>query len=83
MGKKCRGRINRAGRPFAFYLHPWEVDPDQPRIKVGWFSRFRHYTNLDRCEARLRRLLGEFPFTSMREVLQLSGLLAAAPPRAA
>ena len=74
---------DRAGRPFTFYLHPWEVDPDQPRIKVGWFSRFRHYTNLDRCEARLRRLLGEFPFASMREVLQLTGLLAAAPPRAA
>ena len=74
---------DRAGRPFTFYLHPWEVDPDQPRIKVGWFSRFRHYTNLDLCEARLRRLLGEFPFASMREVLQLSGLLAAAPPRAA
>jgi len=74
---------DRAGRPFTFYLHPWELDPDQPRIKVGWFSRFRHYTNLDRCEGRLRRLLGEFPFASMREVLQLTGLLAAAPPRAA
>ena len=74
---------DRAGRPFTFYLHPWEVDPDQPRIKVGWFSRFRHYTNLELCEARLRRLLGEFSFASMREVLQLSGLLAAAPPRAA
>ena len=41
-------------RPFAFYLHPWELDPGQPRFRVGAFSRFRHYTNLSRCEARLR-----------------------------
>jgi len=41
------------------------------------FSRFRHYTNLSRCEARLRRVLGEFAFTSMYECLQQRGLLAA------
>lgn len=70
-------RINdRDGMPFTFYLHPWEVDPDQPRMKVGLLSRVRHYTNLDRCEERLRRLLGEFRFTSMRRVLQARGLLA-------
>ena len=67
-------------RPFAFYLHPWELDPGQPRIKVGAFSRFRHYTNLSRCEARLRRVLGEFAFGSMQEALQQRGLLAEAPP---
>src|SRR5580692_1801968 len=66
----------RRGRPFAFYLHPWEIDPGQPRIKVGAFSRFRHYTNLSRCEARLRRVLQEFAFTSMHEVLLQRGLLA-------
>jgi polysaccharide deacetylase family protein (PEP-CTERM system associated) len=63
-------RINAAGRPFSFYLHPWEIDPDQPRIRVGAFSRFRHYTNLHRCEDRLRRLLREFRFGSMIEVLR-------------
>jgi polysaccharide deacetylase family protein (PEP-CTERM system associated) len=63
------------GRPFTFYLHPWEVDPGQPRVQVGWFSRFRHYTNLDRCEVRLERLLAEFAFASMREVLEGRGLL--------
>jgi polysaccharide deacetylase family protein (PEP-CTERM system associated) len=68
---------HRRGRPFAFYLHPWELDPGQPRIKVGAFSRFRHYTNLSRCEERLRRVLGEFAFTSMYECLQQRGLLAA------
>jgi polysaccharide deacetylase family protein (PEP-CTERM system associated) len=58
-------RINAAGRPFAFYLHPWEIDPGQPRISVGTFSRFRHYTNLSRCQERLRRLLKEFTFGPM------------------
>jgi polysaccharide deacetylase family protein (PEP-CTERM system associated) len=71
----------RCGRPFAFYMHPWEIDPGQPRIKVGAFSRFRHYTNLERCEARLRRVLGDFAFTSMHEALQQRGLLS--PERAA
>ncbi|MFZ1906537.1 MAG: XrtA system polysaccharide deacetylase [Steroidobacteraceae bacterium] len=67
----------RRGLPFTFYLHPWELDPGQPRFKVSALSRFRHYTNLARCEERLRRLLGEFEFTSMREALRLRGLLPA------
>lgn len=70
----------RTGQPFTFYLHPWEVDPEQPRVKVGAFSRFRHYNNLDKCEARLRRLLGEFSFSTMRDVLEKKGLLET-PPR--
>ncbi len=65
----------QGGRPFTFYMHPWELDPGQPRISVGWFSRFRHYTNLSVCEARLRRILSEFAFSTMRESLQLRGLL--------
>jgi polysaccharide deacetylase family protein (PEP-CTERM system associated) len=65
----------RRGLPFTFYLHPWELDPGQPRFKVSALSRFRHYTNLARCEGRLRRLLQEFEFTSMREALRLQGLL--------
>jgi polysaccharide deacetylase family protein (PEP-CTERM system associated) len=66
----------QAGRPFTFYLHPWEVDPGQPRVKVKAFSRFRHYTNLHRCESRLRRVLGDFSFSTMRDVLERSGLLS-------
>jgi polysaccharide deacetylase family protein (PEP-CTERM system associated) len=62
--------LNSEGRPFIFYLHPWEVDPDQPRIKASWKSRLRHYTNLSRCEARLRRLVSEFSFGPVRDVLQ-------------
>ncbi|HUQ10657.1 MAG TPA: XrtA system polysaccharide deacetylase [Steroidobacteraceae bacterium] len=62
-------------RPFIFYLHPWEVDPEQPRVRTSWKSRFRHYTNLDRCEARLRRLIGEFRFGPVRDVLTQANLL--------
>jgi polysaccharide deacetylase family protein (PEP-CTERM system associated) len=65
-------------QPFTFYLHPWEIDPEQPRVEVGWLSRFRHYTNLDRCEGRLRQLLKEFRFAPMCEVLRGRGLLASA-----
>jgi len=69
--------INRRDRrPFIFYLHPWEIDPGQPRVRVGWLSRFRHYTNLDKCEARLRRLLGDFRFGTARDSLSQLGLLA-------
>jgi polysaccharide deacetylase family protein (PEP-CTERM system associated) len=63
-------RVNAEGLPFIFYLHPWEIDPGQPRVRVGWLSRFRHYTNLDHCEARLRRLLSDFQFAPAREVLE-------------
>ena len=70
-------QINRRQRrPFSFYLHPWEIDPGQPRIAASLFSRFRHYTNLARCESRLRRVLREFSFAPMRDVLRRRGLLA-------
>jgi polysaccharide deacetylase family protein (PEP-CTERM system associated) len=72
-------KINKSrDQPFTFYLHPWEIDPGQPRVEVGWLSRFRHYTNLDRCEGRLRQLLGEFRFAPMCEVLRGRGLLPSA-----
>ena len=65
----------KRGHPFVFYLHPWEIDPGQPRIEVKWLSRFRHYTNLERCEERLKRLLGDFAFTRITDVLERRGLL--------
>jgi polysaccharide deacetylase family protein (PEP-CTERM system associated) len=69
-------RINRSShQPFVFYVHPWEIDPDQPSMKTTWLSRFRHYNNLEKCEYRLRRLLADFEFGTMREVLQELRLL--------
>ena len=68
--------INRRDRqPFIFYLHPWEIDPAQPRVQASRLSRFRHYTNLEKCEERLRRLLGEFEFGPARDGLVQLGLL--------
>ena len=64
-------RVNRLeGRPTIFYLHPWEIDPDQPRLKAGALSRFRHYRNLAETDARLRRLLNDFRFGPMSGVLK-------------
>jgi polysaccharide deacetylase family protein (PEP-CTERM system associated) len=71
-------RVNNGeGKPAVFYLHPWEIDTEQPRIETHWRSRFRHYNNLDKCEDRLRRLLGDFHMTTCREVLSAQGLLPA------
>jgi polysaccharide deacetylase family protein (PEP-CTERM system associated) len=55
--------------PFVFYLHPWEIDPGQPRVRASLLSRFRHYNNLDVCERRLQALLRDFRFTTMRRLL--------------
>lgn len=70
----------QTGQPFTFYLHPWEVDPGQPRVKVGLVSRFRHYNNLHKTEGRLRRLLSEFSFSTMRDVLETRGMLKKRAP---
>jgi len=62
--------INRQGKPFVFYIHPWEVDPNQPRVdNLSAFSKFRHYNNLDKCEKRLSKLLKTFEFSTMQSVL--------------
>lgn len=55
--------------PFIFYLHPWEIDPDQPRMKGSWVSQFRHYNNLSSCSHRLDKLLSDFRFTTAKETL--------------
>jgi polysaccharide deacetylase family protein (PEP-CTERM system associated) len=64
------------GRPVVFYLHPWEIDPYQPRIAVDPITRLRHYTNLGRTESRLRRLMSEFSFATVREVVEGAGASA-------
>jgi polysaccharide deacetylase family protein (PEP-CTERM system associated) len=64
------GRVNRVeGRPVVFYLHPWEVDPDQPRLPAPWLNRVRHYRNLADTERRLRQLLSDFAFGPIQALL--------------
>ncbi|MDH4161669.1 MAG: DUF3473 domain-containing protein [Nitrospirota bacterium] len=60
---------NKQGRPVIFYLHPWEIDPDQPRVNLTASKRLRHYLNLHRTMDRLERLLRDLPFTTIREIL--------------
>ncbi|MBI5656914.1 MAG: DUF3473 domain-containing protein [Geobacter sp.] len=57
-------------QPAVLYFHPWEIDPDQPRIKSGFKSTFRHYLNLHSTEAKLRKIIGTGKFTTMHEVLE-------------
>jgi polysaccharide deacetylase family protein (PEP-CTERM system associated) len=64
-------RLNEVeGRPAIFYLHPWEIDPEQPRLASPLLSRFRHYCHLDRTESRLRTLLDDFAFAPMETILK-------------
>lgn len=64
--------INRKNKPFIFYLHPWEIDPQQPKVKASRLSTFRHYNNLDKCYSRLDRLLQDFSFGRVIDVLNNS-----------
>jgi polysaccharide deacetylase family protein (PEP-CTERM system associated) len=64
--------LEKRGRPAAFYLHPWEFDPDQPRCPAPWHKKFRHYLNLDRTLPRLESLLQRFHFGTMAQVLDAS-----------
>ncbi len=67
-------RLNKLERqPGILYFHPWELDPDQPRIKAGFKSRFRHYVNLHTTEGKIRNLLRELDFAPVSHVLGLSG----------
>jgi polysaccharide deacetylase family protein (PEP-CTERM system associated) len=62
--KMCLKTINiRENRPFIFYLHPWEIDSNQPRMKrAKLLSKFRHYNNLNKTAERFTRLLEDFSF---------------------
>jgi polysaccharide deacetylase family protein (PEP-CTERM system associated) len=65
-------RLQREGRPAVVYLHPWEIDPGQPRLRVrGKRGYSSHYLRLRAMEGKLRRLLQDFRFAPIREVLGL------------
>jgi hypothetical protein len=62
-------QAQRERRPAVIYFHPWELDPTQPRLPGSWKSRFRHYRNLEKMEARLRTLMQDRTFVTMRQLL--------------
>ncbi len=65
-------RIHRTtGRPLMFYIHPWEIDPGQPRLRSGsWQSQFRHYVNLSKTERKLTHLFQRFRFARICDVIR-------------
>ena len=73
------GRVNAADRePAVFYFHPWEIDPGQPRVQgIDAKTRFRHYVNIPRMEAKLQQLLQDFRWGRMDAIfLPRAGALA-------
>lgn len=62
-------RLEKEREQIVMYFHPWELDPDQPRMQGALLSRVRHYMNLDKTEGRLRALLDDFKFGSISEVM--------------
>ena len=67
--RAAAAEAERRNAPGMFYVHPWEVDPGQPRLPAGWLTRFRHYRGLDRMLPRLDRLLSEVRFVSVADWL--------------
>lgn len=74
--RQCEAR----GTPGVFYLHPWEIDPAQPRLAAPFLTHLRHYGGIHRTERRLSRLFSEFRFATAAEALGLS--MPAAVPAA-
>jgi len=71
--KKAIKHINESeGQPAILYFHPWEIDPEQPRIRAGIRSRFRHYINLDSTMEKVKYLLSSFKFAPISQVLKIN-----------
>jgi len=69
--KRLLRRVESQGRPLVMYLHPWELDPHQPRMRGSILSEFRHYLNLHKVENRLQQLLKDFSFGPIHHLLPL------------
>jgi polysaccharide deacetylase family protein (PEP-CTERM system associated) len=78
--RACLRLVNRReAMPAILYIHPWELDPDQPRLPARGMTRFRHYVNLRHTAEKLDRLLSDFTFAPARQVLAKLGLLDVTP----
>jgi hypothetical protein len=62
-------KINAVGKPVVFYIHPWEIDPGQPRINLPMRVGLTHYANLAGTLPKLKKLLRDFRFAPMEEVI--------------
>lgn len=61
-------RLESAGIPTVFYIHPWELDPEHPRVPFHWRARLTHYWNLRSTQGKLQRLLSDFTFGSLKGI---------------
>lgn len=68
-------RVNAEGDPVTFYLHPWEIDPEQPRLAISPPAALRHYINLAHTMNRLGRLVADFAFDTVAATLDSRGVL--------
>ena len=66
-------RLNAAGHAAIFYIHPWEIDPDQPRLPAGRIAALRHYSNLGDTLNRMERLIRDFSFDTVTATLESQG----------
>jgi hypothetical protein len=63
-------RIANKQKNYTFYIHPWEFDPEQPRLQdISWKHKFRHYINLNKTKDRFSKLISEFPFEPIKSIL--------------
>jgi polysaccharide deacetylase family protein (PEP-CTERM system associated) len=74
--RKLLKHVETGGQPLVMYLHPWEIDPDQPRMQGPLLSCFRQYLNLHKTEARLIDLLHDFRFGTIRDAFKTIGRVA-------
>lgn len=78
------GRILRSGKPYIFYIHPWELDFAQPRLRgLRRSERFRHYLNLEKTESRWTSLLRDFRWMTIAEMLSTEDAMRAGVGRLA
>ncbi len=74
--RRAIDRLNRREhQPAIVYLHPWELDVHQPRVRAGWLTRLRHSVNTASTEGKLLRLLKDFRFAPARDILKKAGVL--------
>ncbi|HPM42762.1 MAG TPA: DUF3473 domain-containing protein [Candidatus Omnitrophota bacterium] len=73
MTKWAIENINKEGHPAMVYIHPWEIDPDQPRLDAGPIAGFRHYVNMGNAECKLEKLLTDFTFMAIEDIFTSKG----------
>jgi polysaccharide deacetylase family protein (PEP-CTERM system associated) len=71
LSRRLLASVNAQARPFVFYFHPWEIDPDIPRMRLGALGSFVTYWGLGSMTAKLERLFSMFRFTRIDEVLRI------------